>query len=108
MHAWDRFFSDRDVLLFPADATTAWLHDATEWLVDGNAVSDEEALLMGIPPVLSPVSGCPAVVIPAGVDRDGLPFGIQVVGRRWDDERLLAVAELISSITGGFRRPPDF
>lgn len=108
MQAWDRSFSQWDVFLFPADATPAGRQDATEWRVDGNPVSEEQEALMGIPPALSPVSGCPAVVIPAGFDRDGLPFGIQAIGRRWGDERLLAIAELVSDVSGGFRRPPNY
>jgi amidase len=44
------------------------------------------------------------VVVPAGVDNQGLPFGLQVLGKRWDDERLLDIAESLSELTGGFRR----
>jgi Asp-tRNA(Asn)/Glu-tRNA(Gln) amidotransferase A subunit family amidase len=31
-----------------------------------------------------------------------------LVGRRWDDERLLAIAEQIAQLAGGYRRPPGF
>jgi amidase len=51
-------------------------------------------------------SGNPAVVTPCGLDRAGLPIGLQLVGRRWGEARLLAVAQALSPITGGFRRPP--
>ena len=37
------------------------------------------------------------VVIPAGVDNQGLPFGLQIIGRRWDDERLLVSLNLCLS-----------
>ena len=36
------------------------------------------------------------VVIPAGVDNHGLPFGLQILARRWDDERLLAIAGILN------------
>ncbi len=65
-------------------------------------------MLLRIPTALSPLTGCPAVVIPLSKDRDGLPFGVQVMGRRWEDERLLAIAELLSEVTGGFQRPPGY
>ena len=42
---------------------------------------------------LSQASGCPMVVIPAGTDGNGVPFGLQVMGPRWA-ERLLAIAAL--------------
>ena len=58
--------------------------------------------------MLSQVSGCPMVVIPAGTDSNGVPFGIQVIGRRWHDEQLLTITEAITTVTGGFRAPPGF
>jgi aspartyl-tRNA(Asn)/glutamyl-tRNA(Gln) amidotransferase subunit A len=39
------------------------------------------------------LAGLPAVSIPAGLSADGLPFGLQVVGRIGDDAHLLDVAE---------------
>ncbi|WP_197434861.1 amidase family protein [Agrobacterium vitis] len=36
--------------------------------------------------------GCPAITIPAGVDSDGLPIGLQIVGRPDDDDNLLRIA----------------
>jgi Asp-tRNA(Asn)/Glu-tRNA(Gln) amidotransferase A subunit family amidase len=48
------------------------------------------------------------VVIPAGVDSQGLPFGLQIPGKAWGDERLLDVAESLPELTGGFRRPPGY
>jgi Amidase len=60
------------------------------------------------PNALAAVSGCPMIVIPAGVDRLGLPFGLQIIGKRWSDERLLGIAEVVSELTGGFRHPPGY
>ena len=48
------------------------------------------------------------LVIPAGIDGNGVPFGLQVMGPRWADERLLAIAEAITAVTGGFQPPPGF
>ena len=49
--------------------------------------------------------GTPVVVLPVARSREGLPIGIQVVGRRWDDAGVLAVARVIERLTGGFRPP---
>ena len=57
---------------------------------------------------LSAVSGCPMVVILAGVDSQGLPFGLHILARRWDDELLLDIAESLSELTGGFRRSSGY
>jgi amidase len=54
------------------------------------------------------MTGNPVVVLPAGSSKDGLPIGIQVVGRRWQDMELLAVAEALTQVTGEFRRPPGY
>ena len=52
------------------------------------------------------MSGHPVVTIPIHVTRAGLPIGVQVLGRRWDEMNLLAVAGQIADVAGGFRPPP--
>ena len=53
------------------------------------------------------LSGQPAVVLPLGQARDGLPIGVQIVGKRWSDMRLLAVAKAYQDATGHhLKRPP--
>jgi amidase len=96
MRAWDEFFTEWDVLIMPAGTNTAERH--------GEELTESQEY----PYTLSAVSGCPMVVIPAGVDRQGLPFGLQILGKRWDDEWLLAIAKSLSELTGGFRRPPGY
>ena len=53
-------------------------------------------------------TGHPAVVLPYTLDHDGLPIGVQVVGKRWDESRLLGIAKALTHVTGEFRRPPGF
>lgn len=50
--------------------------------------------------------GCPAVALPCGFTDDGMPLGIQLVGRPYDDEFLLALAEHYQSITAWHRMRP--
>jgi len=55
------------------------------------------------------VTGQPVVVIPMGKTKDGLPIGVQIAGRRWSDESLLALAEKISrELTGPFSPPAGY
>jgi len=50
----------------------------------------------------------PAVSIPAGL-HDGLPIGVQLVGRSGHEWELLAVAEQLEAMPGfGFQRPPGY
>lgn len=108
MAAWEEFFTKWDALVCPAGPITAERHTDTIPMVDGVVVPDDQVKLLDIPYSLSPVSGCPTVVIPLAQDHQGLPFGVQVMGRRWEDERLLAIAELLSEVTGGFQRPQGY
>jgi amidase len=105
---WERFFTRWDVFLCPAGSITAPCYTGTKLKVDGVAIPPNQIQLLHIPYALSPITGCPTVVMPLGKDQEGLPFGVQVMGRCWDDERLLAIAEMLSEITGGFQRPPGY
>jgi amidase len=51
---------------------------------------------------------CPAISVPAGFTPEGLPVGIQIVGRRWDDFGVLQIAHAFEQATGfGARRPEN-
>jgi amidase len=53
------------------------------------------------------VTFCPAISVPAGFTAEGLPVGLQIVGRRWDDLGVLQLAHAFESATGfGRKRPP--
>ena len=105
--AWDHFFDDWDVLLCPVAMTTAFEHcpKDTPILVNGEQVGYWEMLSYCTPFNLT---GHPAIVLPLAQDRNNLPIGIQIVGRRWGDERLLAIAKTLSQLTRGYRRPPGY
>jgi len=47
-------------------------------------------------------------VLPYKLDHAGLPIGVQLVGKRWDEPRLLAIAKAVSAVTGEFQRPPGY
>jgi amidase len=50
---------------------------------------------------------CPAISVPAGFTDDGLPVGIQIVGRSRDDLGVLQIARVFEQVTGfGRERPP--
>jgi amidase len=103
--AWEWFFEDCDALLCPASMVTAFPHcePGTPLKVDGN---DVDYWMVSAHGTVFNYTGHPAVVLPYKLDRDGLPIGLQLVGKRWGDLRLLAIAKALSPVTGGFRRPP--
>lgn len=51
------------------------------------------------------MSGNPAASIPCGLTREGLPVGLQIVGRRFDDLGVLRVALELETLFGQFRPP---
>lgn len=107
MLAWEQFFDKWDVLLCPPSMVTAFPHCETgsPLHVDGREVA---YWMVSAHSTLFNYTGHPAVVLPYELDRDGLPIGIQMVGKRWDESRLLAMAKALSEVTGAFQRPPGY
>jgi amidase len=95
---WESFFGDVDALILPPAATPAFTHDTTGYDLG-------VAHLLGF----ANLCGLPGLVVPAGVE-DGLPAGVQIVGPRWSDLRLLDVAAALEAggILPGFQAPPDY
>ena len=56
----------------------------------------------------SNLSGHPAVVIPIGQTQNGLPIAMQIVGKRWREMELLAIAEAIDKVVGSLQHPPGY
>jgi len=48
------------------------------------------------------MAGLPGLAVPAGIDRNGLPLGLQLIGRPFDEETLFATAEVIEQAAGRF------
>lgn len=49
------------------------------------------------------VTGHPAISLPCGAVGGGLPAGLQLVGRRWDDATVLAAAHALEDALGDWR-----
>ena len=96
--AFATFFDDHDAILLPAGTTTAFHHDS-DWYGD-----------LGGLLVFANFAGLPALTAPAGLDDDGLPMGVQLVGPRWSETRLLDIAAALeeAQVLPGFRRPPGY
>ena len=58
--------------------------------------------------LLAGLTGHPVVVLPLPHPDGTLPLGVQVVGRLWQDSELLAVAQALTGVTGGYQPPPGF
>jgi len=106
---WEKFFGDFDALLLPPAMTSAFPHceSGTPIGVDGVKVSYEThgGLL-----VFCNLTGLPALTVPMGLDDQGLPIGLQIVGRRWSEVGLLGIARALEQvgILPGFQSPPGY
>jgi aspartyl-tRNA(Asn)/glutamyl-tRNA(Gln) amidotransferase subunit A len=84
------FFESYDLLLCPTAATTAFgLGILWPTEVDGKPVDREAGSAFTFP---FNMTGQPAATVPCGFTRDGLPIGLQIVGRRFDDVTVLRAA----------------
>jgi len=52
--------------------------------------------------------GLPAAVVPFGMSENGLPIGVQLIGRPWEEETILEVAVRLEEARGPFPAPPGF
>jgi amidase len=106
--AWQEFFADVDALIAAPAMTTAFPHrdDDSAIDVDGQPVS---YLGNGAALVYTNLTGLPGLVAPAGLD-GGLPVGVQIIGPRWSESRLLDIAEALeqAEILPGFQAPAGY
>jgi Asp-tRNA(Asn)/Glu-tRNA(Gln) amidotransferase A subunit family amidase len=91
------------IVICPACAVPAFRHGEREWTVQGRKVEYLKAMSYS---QWFNLLGNPAAVVPVGRSPEGLPIGVQIVGRSWEEEAVLAVAAKIEEACGGFRRPP--
>jgi len=91
------------VLVCPVASVPAFRHGERAWCVAGRTVGYLDAMLYT---QWFNVLGAPVAVVPAGRSADGLPIGVQVVGRPFEEARVLAVAARIEAACGGFVPPP--
>ncbi len=104
--ALDAFLARFDAWLLPVAAIPAFPHMRSGKSLEVDGVSVPYTTAVGSYAAPFNLTGSPAVVLPAGRSADGLPIGVQLVGARWADDRLLAVAERVSEILGPYRAPP--
>jgi Asp-tRNA(Asn)/Glu-tRNA(Gln) amidotransferase A subunit family amidase len=91
------------VLLCPTAAIPAFRHGEREWQVEGKTVKYLDAWSYC---EWFNLLGFPAAVVPMGFSREGLPIGVQIVGRPWQEEVVLEVAAKLEQERGAFQAPP--
>jgi amidase len=97
-----RQMRDVPILLSPVSSTTAFLHGEGTWRPGAKQCYRDT---MRVSQWLNLI-GLPGAAVPAGVSANGLPIGVQVIGRPHEDELVLAVAEQIEKAHGRWQAPP--
>jgi aspartyl-tRNA(Asn)/glutamyl-tRNA(Gln) amidotransferase subunit A len=97
---FDEAFKSCDVLLTPTAPSCAF--------PIGEKTDDPIAMyLCDIFTVTVNLAGLPAISVPAGLSGEGLPLGLQVIGRAFDEETVLRVGQVIES-AAQFTAKPQF
>lgn len=88
-------FAKVDVVVGPTTPTTAFTL--------GEKADDPLAMyLSDVYTVTANLAGLPAISVPCGADERGLPVGLQVIGRPFDEMRVLQVARQVERVRGGW------
>lgn len=86
----EEILKDFDMIILPTTPTTAF---------ELNAVSDPISMyLQDIFTVHANLTGHPAISVPFGTHSDGMPFGLQVMGKNFEEKRILSFVNEISPL----------
>jgi Asp-tRNA(Asn)/Glu-tRNA(Gln) amidotransferase A subunit family amidase len=91
------------ILLCPAAAIPAFRHGERRWKIEGRTVEYLDAWSYT---EWFNLLGNPAAVVPVSHSAKGLPIGVQVVGRPWEEEQVLAVAAALEKECKAWKIPP--
>ena len=95
--SFDKAFEQCDLIVCPSGAGTA--------LPLNSDLTPLEYYALDLFTVAMNLAGIPAVSVPCGLAQNGLPLGMQVVGKRFDDMRVLQLAKHIETAASTDNRP---
>jgi aspartyl-tRNA(Asn)/glutamyl-tRNA(Gln) amidotransferase subunit A len=97
---FERVFADGvDAILTPATPSAAF------GIGDKGAADPVEMYLNDVFTVTVNMAGLPGISVPAGLSAEGLPLGLQLIGRPFDEETLFTLGETIEQSAGRMRLP---
>jgi len=101
-----RLFDSVDVVVTPTEPLTAWERGTVSVAVNGQP----ESVLAASWRLTYPfnLTGLPAISVPCGFDRRGLPIGLQIAGRPFDEPTVLRAAAAVERTVQLDRRPALF
>ena len=108
--AWHEFFKTHDALIAPIMATPAFEHDHQRFekrtiKVDGVPQPYFQQIFWA---GLAICAYLPSTVVPAGLNADGLPIGVQIIGPEYGDLKTIGLAKLLEDAGFAFTPPPGY
>ncbi|MDQ3668330.1 MAG: amidase [Acidobacteriota bacterium] len=100
--ALNQWMTQVPLLVAPVGATPALKHDTLKVTIDGKTLSTFRAFSYS---QTFNVFDLPSVSVPAGVSAEGLPIGVQIVGRPFAEELVLVAAAIVEEALGGWQPP---
>lgn len=91
------------VLLLPPCGVPAFRHRERKWETESKSIGLFEAMM---PATVFNLVGFPGLVVPFGFTQEGIPVGIQLVARPYDEELLLELGMRLEEARGPFPAPP--
>jgi aspartyl-tRNA(Asn)/glutamyl-tRNA(Gln) amidotransferase subunit A len=104
MENFARVFEKADVVITPTAPLTAWRHGETMIEIGERPESALAASWRLTYPFN--LTGLPAISLPCGFDRSGLPIGLQIASRLFDEATVLRVAHVYERRNNWWRREP--
>ncbi len=101
---WNKMIEGFDALITPATAITAPLLGQEEVVVKGKTEAIRPALLRLCRP--ANFTGGPALALPCGFSKAGLPIGLQLQGQRWNETQLLRIGYAYEQATAWHEKHP--
>jgi aspartyl-tRNA(Asn)/glutamyl-tRNA(Gln) amidotransferase subunit A len=92
---FDQAWAKVDVVLTPATPSPAF--------APGEINDPVQMYLNDIFTVTVNMAGLPGIAVPAGISKDGLPLGLQLIGKPFDEETLFQTAAAIEQVAGGYQ-----
>jgi amidase len=90
------------LLIAPVGATPAFKHDTIEVNVAGQTLTTICALRYS---AAFNIYNLPSVCVPVAFTSAGLPIGVQIVGRRNEEDTVLVAAAIVEEALGGWQPP---
>jgi len=91
------------ILLCPVASIPAFPHSERSWQVEGKTVKYLDAWSYC---EWFNLLGMPAATVPVAQSSDGLPIGVQIIARPWQEELVLGMSEAVETARPGFIEPP--